>query len=57
MQPTLYHSHSRGQDLKPLRSVPGFLCHFCTYAEAAQKGLVLPEGETIAWLEEQKAAA
>jgi len=28
-----------------------------TIAEAAQKGLVLPEGETIAWLEEQKAAA
>ena len=38
MQPTLYHSHSRGQDLKPLRSVPGFLGHFRTYAEAAQKG-------------------
>ena len=28
-----------------------------TIAEAAQKGLVLPEGETIAWLEEQKAVA
>ena len=41
MQPTLYHSHSRGQDLKPLRSVMlelGFLGHFRTYAEAAQKG-------------------
>ena len=26
-------------------------------AEAAQKGQILPKGETIAWLEEQKAAA
>lgn len=28
-----------------------------TIAEAAQKGQVLPEGETIGWLEEQKATA
>jgi len=28
-----------------------------TIAEAAQKGIVLPKGETIAWLEEQKAKA
>ena len=28
-----------------------------TIAEAAQKGIVLPKGETIAWLEEQKATA
>ena len=28
-----------------------------TIAEAAQSGLVLPEGEGISWLEEQKAVA
>jgi hypothetical protein len=28
-----------------------------TIAEAAQKGQILPEGETIAWLEDQKAIA
>lgn len=28
-----------------------------TIAEAAQKGIVLPKGETIGWLEEQKATA
>jgi hypothetical protein len=33
-------------------------CHeLRTIAEAAQKGHVLPKGETIAWLEEQKATA
>ena len=33
-------------------------CHeLHTIAEAAQKGQVLPKGEMIAWLEEQKATA
>ena len=33
-------------------------CHeLRTIAEAAQKGQVLPKGEMIAWLEEQKATA